>query len=124
MKKEQCHDNTHYKKKSLEVDTNPLLRRRAALCSGNDDCCYHVQAFGIIQYGNSLIHFLALPSLDYQTAMESFRRLGENETRLDYCHARFHRCRICGDSLLYSDCSLCTVDSRLFLAVGVQFRYA
>ena len=30
MKKEQCHDNTHYKKKSLELDTNPLLRRRAA----------------------------------------------------------------------------------------------
>lgn len=62
MKKEQCHDNTHYKKKSLELDTNPLLRRRAALCSGNDDCCYHVQAFGIIQYGNSFIHFLALSS--------------------------------------------------------------
>ena len=72
----------------------------------------------------SLIHFLALSSLDYQTAMESFRRPGENETCLDYRHARFHRCRICRDSLLYSDSSLCTVDSCFFLVVGVQFRYA
>lgn len=114
MKKEQCHDNTHYKKKSLELDTNPLLRRRAALCSGNDDCCYHVQAFGIIQYGNSLIHFLALSSLDYQTSMESIRRSGENKTGLDYCHARVHRRRICRDSLLYPNCTLCTVDSCFF----------
>lgn len=29
-----------------------------------------------------------------------------------------------GDSLLYSDCPLCTVDSCFFLAAGVQFRYA
>ena len=45
------------KKKSLELDSNPLFCRRIALCSGNDYCRHHVQTSGIIQYRNSLIHF-------------------------------------------------------------------
>lgn len=60
-------------KKSLELDSNPLLCRRAALCSGNDYCRHHVQAPGIVEYRNSFIYFLALSALDYQTFVESFR---------------------------------------------------
>ena len=110
--------------KSLELDTHPLLRRRAAIRSGNDDCCYHVQAFGIIQYGNSLIHFLALSSLDYQTAMESIRRPGENEACLDYCHARIYLSRICRYCLFHPDNTLRTIHPGFFLAAGIQFRHS
>ena len=62
----------------------------------------------LLYTSNSFIHFLALSSLDYQTSLESIRRSGGNKTGLDYCHARFHRRRICRDSLLYPNCTLCT----------------
>ena len=88
-----------------------------------------VMTIAVIMYkrlglSNTEIHFLALSSLDYQAVMESIRRSGENETFLDYRHARVHRRRICRHRLFYPNGTLRTIHPCFLLVIGIQFGYA
>lgn len=73
----------------MELDSDSLFCGRTALCGCDDNCRYHVQAPGIVEYRNSALYFLVISALDDQTIMESFRRSGQDKAFLDYCHAGF-----------------------------------
>ncbi|MPN00279.1 hypothetical protein SDC9_147473 [bioreactor metagenome] len=105
------------------MDPYFVLCRRFTLRSSNGYFCRYVQTVRIIQYRNSPLYQLALPSLGHQALLEPLRRYPENQTVVDYIHAATDRCGIRRYRLYPARSFLPAGVTRFLLADGFQLRH-